>query len=207
MPATPIDRLKNPLRKLRVILGEFGAPMSQEDFAKQTGLSVNTLRSVENQRLPLSENILRPIEARWLAMWDQRDKEWHFLQTRKLYSKELAAKVLPMRPQAEQTLIIEKLVERFRDILAAIEDKALPGQAMFLNRFLARHAEEFDLDVDLNPTEPFWFLRAHPTEPKMWLVAKYPERKRKIKRTQTVPKRGKASKTSARRASLNNATA
>jgi transcriptional regulator with XRE-family HTH domain len=204
MPATPIDRLKNPLRKLRVILGEYGAPMSQEDFAKETGLSVNTLRSVENERLPLSETVLTPISARWLAMWNKRDQEWHFLQTKKLYSKELAAKVLPTRPTADRRLIVEKLLDRLRDILASVTDEALPGQAMLLNQLLTRHVEETELRVNLEPTEPIWFLRAHPKEPRMWLIAKYRERK---KRTQTVPKRKRGPKTEAKRASLSSATA
>jgi hypothetical protein len=204
MPATPIDRLKNPLRKLRVILGEYGAPMSQEDFAAQTGLSVNTLRSVENQRLALSENILKQVAARWLAMWNPRDAEWHFLQTKKLYSKELKAKVLPARSQADRRLIEEKLVDRLRDILAAVPDEVLPGQAMLLNSRLAEHVKETDLKVDLELTEPMWYLKAHPAKPKMWLIPKYRERKR---RTQTVPKRKKASKTTAKRALLSDATA
>jgi hypothetical protein len=177
MPATPIDRLKNPLRKLRVILGEYGAPMSQEDFAAQTGLSVNTLRSVENQRLELSENILKPIAARWLAMWNPQDEEWHFLRTKKLYSKELAAKVLPTRPAAERRLIVEKLIDRLRDILAAVGDETLPGQAMLLNWLLSKHVKETDLPVNLGSTEPEWFLRAHPRADQMWLIAKYPDKK------------------------------
>jgi transcriptional regulator with XRE-family HTH domain len=177
MPSTPVERLKNPLRKLRVILGEFGAPMSQENFAAQTGLSVNTLRSIENQRLALSDNILTAIAARWLAMWNPRDKEWHFLGTKKLYTKELAEKVLPTREPAEQRLMVERLIDRLRTILAATSSESLPGQIMLLNRLLAKHVEETNLDVDLNATEPIWFLRAHATEPRMWLVAKYPGEK------------------------------
>ena len=177
MPSTPVERLKNPLRKLRVILGEFGAPMSQESFATQTGLSVNTLRSIENQRLSLSDNILTTIAARWLAMWNPRDKEWHFLGTKKPYTKELAEKVLPTREPAEQRLMVERLIDRLRTILAAASSESLPGQIMLLNRLLAKHVEETNLDVDLKPTEPIWFLRAHPTEPRMWLVAKYPSEK------------------------------
>jgi transcriptional regulator with XRE-family HTH domain len=203
MPATPIDRLKNPLRKLRVILGEFGAPMSQEEFAKKTGLSVNTLRSVENQRLPLSETVLKPIAARWQAMWNPRDNEWHFLQTKVLFTREIAAKILPKRPQADQEWIKGKLIERFRDIVEGIADEALPGQAMLLSETLAKYAKEAVPHVDLEPTEPVWFLRKHPTKPLMWLVAKYPERRKK--RTQTVPKRKKGPKSAARRTALKDA--
>jgi transcriptional regulator with XRE-family HTH domain len=179
MPSTPPQRLKTSLRKLRVILGDYGAPMSQEKFASETGLSVNTLRAIENERLPLSENVLKPIAARWLAMWNPRDEEWHFLETKKLYDKELAKKVLPTRPPADDGLMIEKLIDRLRSILAAIGSEVLPGQIMLLNRLLRKFVEENSLNVDLNPTEPQWLLRRHPTEPRMWLVAEYPARARK----------------------------
>lgn len=204
MPTTPIKRLKNPLRQLRVILGQYGAPMSQEEFATQTGLSVNTLRSVENERLPLSDDILAVVKARWLAGWDPRGKEWRFLETKKLFTKELSEKVLPARPQAERRLIEEKLVDRLRDILMATGDEALPGQAMLLNRLLAKHIQKTNLDVDLGPTEPVWFLRPHPSRSLMWLIAKYPERK---KRTLTVPKQKKGPKIATKRTSTHDATA
>jgi transcriptional regulator with XRE-family HTH domain len=189
MPSTPVERLKTPLRKLRVLLGEFGAPMSQEDFAAQTGLSVATVRSIENERRGLSEKILMAIATRWLAMWNPRDKEWHFLGTKKLYTKDLAQKVKPTREPAEQKLMVERLIDRLRAILEATGHEALPGQIMMLNRLLAKHVEETNLVVDLESTEPLWFLRAHPTADEMKLVAKYPGAdRRSAKRTYSVPK-------------------
>jgi hypothetical protein len=182
MPTTPLERLKNPLRKLRVILGEFGSPMSQEVFAAQTGLSanaglsVNTLRSIENQRLPLSENILTIIKARWLAGWNTRDQEWHFLDTKKLYSKELAAKVKSPSP-ADQRLMKQKLHERLDEILKATPPEALAGRIMLLSRDLVKHAKETGLAVDLRSTEPEWFLRPDLAADEMRLIAKYPSGK------------------------------
>jgi len=190
MPATPRERLKTPLRKLRVILGDYGAPMSQEEFAAQTGLSVDTVQAIENGRRNLTDNVLRIISTRWLAMWNPQDQEWHFLQTKKLYSKELAAKVLPTRPEAEEQLIRKKLHERLDDILDAARPEALPGQAMLLSQRLRDHAEETELDVDLNPTEPMWYLHG-PREPitaesRTWLLAKYSRRKKEYpNRTRT----------------------
>jgi hypothetical protein len=62
MPATRTKRLNNPLRKLRLILGEPNHPMPQRAFADLAGLSADSVRSVEVARRPMTkENCLNQI--------------------------------------------------------------------------------------------------------------------------------------------------
>ena len=199
MPATPRERLRNPLRQLRCILGDFGAPMSQEEFSAQTNLSIHTVRAVENQRLPLSRNVLSPIAKRWLVRWDPQNGGWLFLETNKLYSRELGVRVRPLRgSMPDKKLIRKSLHDRLDNILDAAGEKALPGEAMLLNQLLRDHVEETALPVDLNSTELAWSLHHGPETSPTWPIASYPERQKK--RTQSVPKQKTGSKATIKRA-------
>jgi transcriptional regulator with XRE-family HTH domain len=174
MPATPRARLRNPIRTLRVILGEFGSPMSQEDFASKTGVSVNTLRSTENGRLPLSDEMLRRIKAHWYAHWNPHREGWYFAYIGDLpFTKELYDKVVePISEPNEDELMKNKLRQRFDDVLEATPSEALRGQIMRLSEDLANRAEYSGLDVDLSSTEPLWYLR-RAANGKVRLIAKY----------------------------------
>jgi hypothetical protein len=190
MPATPRERLKNPLRQLRVILGEFGSPVSQEDFAVKTGVSVNTLRSTENGRLPLSQEMLRRVKARYFAHWNPHKNEWHFLGTQEPFTKELSEKLEPTGDPNDDELMKSKLRQRLDDILEATPSQALRGQIMRLSEDLENRAKYSDLYLDLSSTEPLWALRPT-TGGKVRLIARY--RSGKAEKTGPKPDRsGKA---------------
>jgi hypothetical protein len=182
MPTTPVERLQTPLRKLRVILGEFGQPLSQEEFAKHSGLSLATVRGIENQRRSLSESCLAAIKGRLFAVWNPRDEEWHLLnEYGPLYTKLNAEKAdtFPPKDPYLQDLMIHCLLERLLSVCKAIPHEQLVGHVMFLSKLLGDHAKEFELPVDLEGTEPVWHLIKKPTPWKrapmqeVALVAKY----------------------------------
>jgi hypothetical protein len=97
--------------------------------------------------------------------------------------------VSPLRPK-DEAKIKEKLRERFNDILDAVGVEALPGQAMLLNQLLAEHVCETELNVDLDPTEPTWETDGSLAKQRIWLAARYPERKKKPYPNRTRRKEG-----------------
>jgi hypothetical protein len=205
MPATPKHKLRTPLRRLRVLLGDRDAavPMTQQEFAAEVGLSPQTVQALEYGTRTLTENIQTLITAKTHAKWDPDDEQWRYLNTKTPFSKEIAEMVAPLRPK-DEAAIREKLRERFNDILDAIDAGALPGQAMLLNRVLAEHVCENELNVDLDPTEPTWETDGSLAKQRIWLVAKYPP-ERKKKRTQSVPKQKTDSETVTKQLGLNDA--
>jgi hypothetical protein len=163
MPTTPVHRLQNPLRKLRVALGEFGQPLAQEEFAKRVGLSLATVVGIENSRRPLSEGCLMLIRASLWATWNETDKEWYPLWRKdRPYSKEDAQAVAELYPQDPyiQNLMVHCLMERLLAICEAIRPEHLVGRVMLLSQILKEHAK--DIDLDLTGTEPHWFLATPP---------------------------------------------
>jgi hypothetical protein len=167
MPATPPERLRNPLRKLRVALGDFGQPLSQDEFARLTGLSIATVRGIENERRGLTDNVLLAIKARLWAKWMEEQAEWvPIYEPTRPYTRDdyLAVKELPPRDPYVMDYMIHVLVARFLAICHAATPEQLPGQIMVLNRLLWDHVREYlgSTKVDLDGTDPLWVLSLHP---------------------------------------------
>jgi transcriptional regulator with XRE-family HTH domain len=222
VPTTPVERLKTPLRQLRVILGDFGAPLSQEEFAQASGLSLTTVRSIENERRPLSPDCLRTIKKKLFVEWDQTNGQWCPIWDKtRLYTKEDAQASVAFPPiDPVRKLMIRKLQERLRSICEASQPQDFVGRVMHLNALLADHARESGLNVDLEPTEPIWILSPEAKETPGGVIRKmlrpeYKEQTRmqrhskertaqkkvgKNKRTLSAPKRMKAKNSVKKRA-------
>jgi transcriptional regulator with XRE-family HTH domain len=161
VPSTPIERLATPLRKLRVTLGEFGAPLSQEELASRTKLSLATVRAIENERRELSLGVLGLIQSKLWADWDPTVQEWRPLWDKtRFYTKEdgqAAAKFWP-KDFSIRKLMIRNLQERIRAICESAAPQDLPGEVMRLNALLGDFARKSGRNVDLAPTEPVWKL-------------------------------------------------
>jgi DNA-binding XRE family transcriptional regulator len=83
MPAPQLERRDNPLRKLRIILGNGPKPMHQDDFAHLIDIPVATIRAIEAGRRELTwENCLGRIAYLLGATFDERDRQWHYMRAR-----------------------------------------------------------------------------------------------------------------------------
>jgi hypothetical protein len=167
MPATKEQRLYNPLRKLRVVLGELGAPLHQEAFAARIGIPVATVRSVESGRRPMTQdNCLGQILLSLQATWNPRDQEWHVLGSRHLYKKEHAnlARKLYHDDAYVEDLSLHYLLER---VLCVFSAASVPEKRVALhlklNNVLEEAVADFGLPATcLEGTEPTWMQSTHP---------------------------------------------
>jgi transcriptional regulator with XRE-family HTH domain len=66
----------NPLRKLRNLIGTEEKPIPQHELASLTGISVNTIRSIEGGHRDAGRSTLKKIEVMTGATWDPARKEW-----------------------------------------------------------------------------------------------------------------------------------
>jgi Predicted transcriptional regulators len=84
MPATPKHKLRTPLRRLRVLLGDrdAGVPMTQAEFAAKVGLSPQTVQALEYGTRALTESIQTLIAAKTHATWNPDDEQWRYLDTK-----------------------------------------------------------------------------------------------------------------------------
>src|SRR6476660_6877531 len=87
MPAPRLERLDNPLLKLRTILGNEQKPMHQVEFGQVIGIPVATIRAIEAGRRGLTrENSLERIEYLIGASFDERDGQWRYMRSKHPYS-------------------------------------------------------------------------------------------------------------------------
>ena len=63
VPATRKNRLNNPLRQLRLILGDGEKPLGQEAFARRINMSIATIRAIESGGRTFSEKFKKQIMA------------------------------------------------------------------------------------------------------------------------------------------------
>jgi hypothetical protein len=77
MPKKPkAETLTHPLRILRSLIGSTGKPMSQDRFSAISGIPVDTLRSAENRRRPLTLQMLDLIRIKVGAQWSSSRNKW-----------------------------------------------------------------------------------------------------------------------------------
>jgi DNA-binding XRE family transcriptional regulator len=161
MATTPLTRLENPLRKLRVILGEFAQPMSQDQFARLIGVSYATVQAIENGRRKLNDECLLAIEKRLWAQWHPANETWYpIFDPKRPYSKADAelARSLTTSDQSRDPVNIDYLQKRIADIYRAIPAtyRGL-GPLLHLHRRLEQAARELGVGTDvLKATEPVW---------------------------------------------------
>jgi hypothetical protein len=165
MPTTPIDRLENPLRQLRVALGDFGLPLSQDAFARRIGVPYATVQSIENGRRELNEGCLLRIKTNLFAVWNRADKAWYPLWSggnKTPYSKEdafTAARLHRMHDPELEKLDLYMLAHRLKVIYEALPDAGRLAGVMNLHRILAEYARAEGIDPTLlESTEPCWMF-------------------------------------------------
>src|SRR6266446_8162294 len=169
MPATRPTRLNNPLRQLRLILGKGKTPMPQEEFALRTGISVFSLRAIENGRRAMTpSNSLTQIATVLKAYWNRELGAWCTLGTKdpfqKAHAELLSAGLDPEDPYCDD-LSLHYLIERLLDIFGATDRTQRLGLLTYLNGHLREIAEKSELLVNLEPTEPRWM---HSSQPTVW---------------------------------------
>ena len=162
MPATRPHRLNNPLRKLRLILGDGENALDQESFADRAGLSLATVRAIEAGRRPLNEYCLTQIQVTLLATWDSIERKWCLLNNRDVpYEKQYASFAELFDPQDSYVddLYVHRLVERLLIMFSNCPSRqARFGLLLYLSDFLKECAAGFGIpDRELKTTEPFWF--------------------------------------------------
>jgi hypothetical protein len=165
MPATRKNRLKNPLRQLRLILGDGETPLDQEHFANRIGVSVATLRSMESGRRPVSDHVWIQIFILLSARWDHRKQGWHVLDSDVPYEKKYAVFADSLDPEDAYVddYSLHRLIERLLTIFKACPSREYRrGLLMYLFQHLQETAEEFGLRADLKPTEPVWTQTRNP---------------------------------------------
>jgi hypothetical protein len=168
VPATRKNRLKNPLRLLRLIVGDGKTPAGQVEFANQTAMSVSTLRAIEAGRRPFSPECQAQIFLHLCARWDPKKQQWFLLDTDTPYQKEhvsYAERFDPHEPYVDDYNIhrlIERLLTMFKGCPTRVHRR---GLLMYLFRELKEAANGFSLRADLKPTEPLW---TETRNPKVW---------------------------------------
>jgi transcriptional regulator with XRE-family HTH domain len=158
MPATRPNRLKNPLRKLRLLLGDGQKPLGQEEFAARAGLSVATVRSIEAGSRPLSDGALKQIAVVLKAQWlSEPVAQWRVIGTTLDYEAKYADSAYFDPGDAySDDYSVHKLVERVLDIFGAANRGQRTALLIHLNQYLKETAQSFGINKDLNATEPQW---------------------------------------------------
>jgi hypothetical protein len=175
VPATRPNRLENPLRKLRLILGDGqNNPMHQEAFAGWVGIPVATLRSIEAGRRPMTKaNCLERILITLGAAWNPQDKNWHVLypESKWLYEKKHERLVpdLDHEDPFVDDLSLHYLINRLLDLFKATTRTQRMGLFLYLNDHLAEIARASKLKVNLDATEPIWVQSDDPNVWGKWL--------------------------------------
>ncbi len=141
--------------------------MPQEEFALRTGISVFSLRAIENGRRPMTAaNSLTQIATVLKAYWNQRLGAWCTLGTtdpfQKTHAELLSAGLDPEDPYYDD-LSLHYLIERLLDIFGATDRTQRLGLLTYLNSHLREIAEKSELLVNLEPTEPRWMHSSHPS--------------------------------------------
>src|SRR3981081_3327344 len=166
MPATRPTRLNSPLRQLRLILANGKTPMQEEEFALRTGISVFSLRAIENGRRPMTAaNSLTQIATVLKAYWNQQLGTWCTLGTKEPFQKThaelLTVGLDPEDPYCDD-LSLHYLIERLLDIFGETDRTQRLGLLTYLNGHLREITEKSQLLVNLEPTEPRWMHASHP---------------------------------------------
>ena len=114
VPATRKNRLNNPLRQLRLILGDGEKPLGQEAFARRINMSVATIRAIEAGRRPFSEQCQKQILATLSASWNPRKRQWCLLWTTEPYKREYQdfSRFLDPDDRYLEDLSVHMLIER-----------------------------------------------------------------------------------------------
>jgi hypothetical protein len=157
MPATPPQRLGNPLRRLRVILGDLGQALHQEVFSRKIGVPVATVRSIEGGgRKMTKSNCLENILLRLKATWNEQTQQWHPLGIPVPYEKKHAELSFAEDPYLDD-FYAHRLVERLLDLLQGCQTRD-DRWALLLYLFghLEETAQRFNSNAELGPTRPEW---------------------------------------------------
>jgi hypothetical protein len=165
VPATRKNRLNNPLRKLRLILGDGETPAGQVEFANHIGMSVATVRAIEAGRRPFSLACQLQIRVHLCARWHPQKKQWCVLDSDTPYQKEHAdfAEMLDPHEPYVDDYNIHRLIERILTMFKGCPTRAHHrGLLMSLFRHLKETAKDFHLRADLKPTEPEWKQTRNP---------------------------------------------
>jgi transcriptional regulator with XRE-family HTH domain len=166
MPATRTNRRNNPLRKLRLILGDEEQPMHQQEFADRIGVSVATVRSVEAGRRKMTQdNCLNQILVTLKATWNEEDQTWHVLGSKWRYEKRhadaLSQEMDPEDPYCND-LALHRLIERVFDVFAAATREQRQALLIYLSKHLAEICAGSGIEPGLSKTEPHWYSTAGP---------------------------------------------
>jgi hypothetical protein len=157
MPATRPNNLGNPLRKLRLLLGDGGKPLGQEQFAARAGLSVATVRGIEVGSRPLKgvlDQIAVALKAQW---WPSPVAQWKVVGTTTPYEARYAD---PTYFDAGDPFVddscVHMIVERVLDIFGAADREQRAALLIYLPRLLKELTQNFKIKLDLGTTEPEW---------------------------------------------------
>jgi transcriptional regulator with XRE-family HTH domain len=160
VPATRSNRLNNPLRKLRLILGDGKTPLTQEEFASRTGLPLASFRSIEGGRRPLSKHFQVQIMATLGATWDQKKQAWFVLGSNTPYEKKYEDFAFFFDPEDPyiKDLAIHMLLERILMMFDCCTSyQSYLGLLIYLNQHLLETAKVNGLHPEgLSVNEPIW---------------------------------------------------
>jgi transcriptional regulator with XRE-family HTH domain len=164
MPATRTHRLKNPLRQLRLILGDGQTPLGQEEFAERAGLSVATVRAIEAGVRPL-DGVLDQIAVILKAQWMREPvAKWHVVGTTIPYEARFADPgYFDPQDAYSSDYAAHKLAERVLDIFGAANPEQRTALTIHLSKYLKETAQSFGIDKDLSATEPQWQMTINPS--------------------------------------------
>ncbi|HEV3211228.1 MAG TPA: helix-turn-helix transcriptional regulator [Chthoniobacterales bacterium] len=153
------------MRSLRLILGDAdtGTPITQEDFARRSGVPLATLRAVETGRRPLF-GVLSQIAVTVHAQWRAELNKWTLLNSDELYQKEFADPELFDPGDAYcDDMVLHRLLERTLDLFAAATKEQRLALSIHLNQYLRTVAVSFGIPrAALARTEPYWIQSTKP---------------------------------------------
>jgi hypothetical protein len=158
VPVTRKNRLNNPLRQLRLILGDGEKPLGQEAFARRINMSVATIRAIEAGRRPFSEQCQKQILATLTAGWNPRKRQWFLLWTTEPYKREYQdfARFLDPNDRYLEDLTVHMLIERLLLLFGSCRGQQRFALLNYLSGHLRETAKAFGLKVKLDSTEPIW---------------------------------------------------
>jgi len=72
------EKINHPLRLLREALSEMGEkyPITQAELSQITGIPLNTIKALEQNQRPLSDDVRVKIALATGAVWDARKRRW-----------------------------------------------------------------------------------------------------------------------------------
>jgi hypothetical protein len=162
MPAPRPEYRDNPLRKLRMILGNGPKPMLQQEFSQLTGVSLPVVRAIESgRRGELAFKNCRNEIGQSTGATYGRDGQWHFMGRKDLYTYDHFLAFTRSHSPSFKNHCLHALLLRIVELFKSVSPQRWVGLFLTLLKAVEETAAKYEIKGRkgiLENTEPEWAI-------------------------------------------------